>query len=162
MNDVPPLNLVRRVRAANRFELCETVPFCDAGQAGVVTESRAGDGEGVAFLEKAYVPNVGSLAGGRDNSRAVGAKGGRGDKAAMALELGEGDASRAVPNAGRFVFGGGDDSRAVWAEGDGDDTAAMALERNEGAPVAASQMRAVLSSEAVTTRAPSGLKAALT
>jgi hypothetical protein len=119
------------MRAANRFELCETVPFCDAGQAGVVTEPRAGDGEGFAFLESGTVPDSGGLvAGGRDNSAAVGAEGGRGDKAAMALELGEGDASRTVPNAGRFVFGSSDDSRAVWAEDGGSDTAAMALERN--------------------------------
>ena len=92
------------------------------------------------------VPNAGRFVfGGGDDSRAVWAKDGGSDTAAMSLERNEGGACRAVPNAGRLVFGGGDDSRAVGAESRADDRTAMSLAFDRTAPVSACQMRAVLS-----------------
>ena len=52
------------------------------------------------------------------------------------------------------------DAPPVWAEFGARQGTIMADERDDLPPVSASQMRAVLSSEAVTTRRPSGLKAA--
>ena len=65
-----------------------------------------------------------------------------------------------VPDPRRAVAARGDDARAVRAEGGAIDRARVPAQVASGAPLAASQIRAVPSQLAVTTRAPSGLKAA--
>ena len=78
----------------------------------------------------------------------------------MAFEGRDFAPGRGVPDARGLVIGGGDDALAVGAEGGGTNRFLMSLRVAISRPVAASQMRAVWSSDAVTTRLPSGLKAA--
>ena len=71
-------------------------------------------------------------------------------------------AGRGVPEPRRLVRRRGDDALAVGAERRAHDLDIMASSGSPiGLPVAASQTRAVLSSDAVTMRLPSGLNAAL-
>ena len=79
----------------------------------------------------------------------------------MAAEDRDRLARRRVPNPRRLVRRGRDDPRAVRRERGAPDRVAMAAEDRDRLAVATSQTRAVLSYEAVTTRAPSGEKAAL-
>ena len=79
----------------------------------------------------------------------------------MPLEGGEGLAGVGVPDPRRIVGRGGDDPLAVGAERGGVDRCGVPLGRvAKVLPESASQTRAVLSPEAVTTRLPSGLNAA--
>ena len=81
----------------------------------------------------------------------------------MAVEPADRLAGRGVPDPRGLVRRRGDDALAVGAERGATNRSLMAFERlADRWPVAASQTRAVLSSDAVTMRLPSGLNAALT
>ena len=102
------------------------------------------------------------VAGGRRDGDAlpVGRIRGVADVVAKIGQYGELHAAGRVPDARRLVTGGGDDAPPVGRERGGADGVAMAGEYGELLAVAASQMRAVWSSEAVTMRRPSGENAA--
>ena len=95
-----------------------------------------------------------------DDARPVGAEGGGTDPILVAAEDGDRLAGRGVPDARGVVVRRRDDARPVGAEGGGIDLFWWPLRTAIALPVAASQTRAVLSSDAVTMRVPSGLKAA--
>ena len=78
----------------------------------------------------------------------------------MTGECGERPARSRVPDARGPVMGGGDDAPAIGRERGTQDALVVAGEDGELLAVAASQMRAVWSSEAVTMRRPSGENAA--
>jgi len=103
-------------------------------------------------------PNARRLVGnGGDDLRAVGTVRRRPDNGVVAAELAEFLAGGRIPDARRTVVTGGDDLRAVGTVRRRPDKGGVAAELASSWPVAASQMRAVWSSLAVTICAPSGL-----
>ena len=98
-----------------------------------------------------------------DDALAVGAERRAPHNIFMAFErLADRLAGRGVPDPRRLVIRRGDDALAVGAERRATHSASWPLSGSPiGLPVAASQIRAVLSSDAVTMRLPSGLNAAL-
>ena len=94
--------------------------------------------------------------GGRDDARAVGRVGGGFDIITMAGEHRELRPRERIPDAGGLVIGSGDDAGAVGRIGGGIDVSPWPESTASCAPVRASQMRAVLSTDAVTMRVPSG------
>ena len=118
-----------------------------------------------AALGLADVPEAGgAVRGGGGEPAAVGAEG---DGDHLVLMAGQGAGCGAgvadVPQAGGVVAGGGGEPAAVGAEGDGSDDASWPA-RMRGAALGSltSHRRAVLSSEAVASQRPSGLKATAT
>ena len=136
----------------------------DAGAVGA--EGGRDNHVGVAAEERQLfagggVPDAGgAVDAGGDDAGAVGAEGGRGNPAVVAAEERQLFAGGGVPDAGGSVDAGGDDAGAVGAEGGRGNPSVWPRRAASSSPVAASQTRAVPSWLAVTTRVPSGLKAA--
>ena len=99
--------------------------------------------------------------GGGDDARPVRAERGAPDRPFVALEACDLLARGRVPHARRPVIGGGDDARPVRAECGAPDTVLVALEACDLLARGRVPHPRRLVPEAVTTRAPSGLKAAL-
>ena len=52
------IDLVRRVRATNWFEVCNAVPLGEASHLGIVAEADTGVAKNVARIESVIVPNA--------------------------------------------------------------------------------------------------------
>ena len=108
-----------------------------------------------------HVPDVRRVVkGGGDDAPPVGRERGVADGSAMAGKHGERLGRVRVPDARGLVFGGGNDAPTIGRERSRQDESPWPERTAIGLAVAASQIRAVWSPEAVTMRRPSGENAA--
>jgi hypothetical protein len=161
------VSLERRDRGAGRRvpQPCRLVPGAGENALAVGRESDGEDSTCVSLERRdrgagRRVPQPrGLVVGAGENALGVGREGDGADKAFVSLEGRDRGAGRRVPQLCRVVPRASENAPAVGREGDGAVTLLCPSSVATAAPVAASHNLAVLSSEPVRTRLPSGEKA---